>query len=164
MNVFILPYAGIYLWRICVARGGARPGSGPKPGYKKTMTELSRIEAKLEGILPHEWLLKVVRGDPILQRYVVDVVDKQGAVIGQEVHEKEVYPDIAMRHDAAKAAAPYYAPRLATQVITLRGREDVINSLTDEQLDAAIEQLAGSPEVKKATTKTKKAKVLDGND
>lgn len=119
------------------------------------MVELARIEAQLQGLLPHEWLLKVVRGDSIIQRYTTDVLDKQGKIIGQEVHEKEVYPDLSMRHDAAKAAAPYYAPRLATQVITLRGREDLINSLTDEQLDEAIAQLEGSPEVKKAVRKAK---------
>ncbi len=122
-------------------RGGARPNSGRKPGAKMLMSELSQAEAKLAGILPHEWLLKVVRGDPIEQSYTVDVVDKKGQVIGQEVMTKTVYPDLQMRHDAAKAAAPYYAPRLATQVITLRGREDVLNQLTDEQLDDAIKAL-----------------------
>ena len=122
-------------------RGGSRPNSGPKPGAKKIMSELSQAEAKLAGILPHEWLLAVVRGDPIEQRYTFDVLDKAGAVIGQEVGVRTVYPTLDMRHDAAKAAAPYYAPRLATQVITLRGREDVLNQLTDDQLDDAIKQL-----------------------
>lgn len=122
-------------------KGGSRPNSGRKPGPKKLVSELSQAEAKLAGILPHEWLLKVVRGDPIEQSYTVDVIDKAGLVIGQEVKTRTIYPDIAMRHDAAKAAAPFYAPRLATQVITLRGREDVLNQLTDDQLDAAIRDL-----------------------
>ncbi len=122
-------------------RGGHRPGSGRKPGAKLLMFALSQAEAKLAGILPHEWLLKVVRGDPIEQNYTVDVLDKKGQVIGQEVVTKTVYPDLQMRHDAAKAAAPYYAPRLATQVITLRGREDVLNQLSDDQLEKAIRQL-----------------------
>lgn len=122
-------------------RGGARPNSGRRPGAKQLMSELSQAEAKLAGILPHEWLLKVVRGDPIEQSYTVNVVDKKGKIIGQEVMTKTVYPDLHMRHDAAKAAAPYYAPRLATQVITLRGREDMLNQLTDEQLDEAIRTL-----------------------
>lgn len=103
--------------------------------------QLSKIEAKLAGILPHEWLLKVMQGEPITQKYVVPVLDKSGVVIGQEVHEKEIYPDFDMRHEAAKAAAPYYAPRLATQVVTIRGREDMLNQMTDEQIDAAIRAL-----------------------
>lgn len=77
------------------------------------MSELCQAEAKLAGILPHEWLLKVVRGDPIEQSYTVDVLDRMGQIIGQEVVTKTVYPDLLMRHDAAKAAAPYYAPRLS---------------------------------------------------
>lgn len=129
--------------RFTMPRGGARPNSGPKPGSKQIMTALAQAEAKLAGLLPHEWLLKVVRGEPIEQHYVVDVIDKKtGVVIGEEVHSKMVYPSLDMRADAAKAAAPYYAPRLATQVITLRGREDVLNQLTDEQIDAAIVELA----------------------
>lgn len=126
-----------------MASSDARPKPGPNARSKHIMTALAQAEAKLAGLLPHEWLLKVVRGEPIEQHYVVDVLDKKsGVIIGQEVQSKMVYPSLDMRADAAKAAAPYYAPRLATQVITLRGREDVLNQLSDEQIDAAIVELA----------------------
>lgn len=129
--------------------GGARPGAGAKPGVKKAMTDLARAEAKLNGILPHEWLLNVVRGEPIEQMYLQDVIDEHGVIIGQEVKTMMVYPPLDMRVDAAKAVAPYYAPRLATQVITLRGREDMLNSMTDEQIEATIKELSASIKTKK---------------
>lgn len=136
--------------------GGPRPNAGRKPGSKLAMSELSQAEAKLAGILPHEWLLKVVRGEPIEQNYTVDVLDKKGNIIGQEVMTKTVYPDLPMRHDAAKAAAPYYAPRLATQVITLKGREDLLGQLSDAQLDDAIKDLERQAKLPTTTTPTKR--------
>lgn len=126
-------------------RGGPRPGSGAKPGVKRAMTELAKAEAKMTGILPHEWLLQVMRGEPIRQARVRTILNKQGEAIGQEVEMYDHYPDIAMRADAAKAAAPYYAPRLATQVVTIRGREDLLNSMTDSELEKQIKALEITP-------------------
>lgn len=126
-------------------RGGYRPNSGGKKGVKRAMTELAQAEAKMTGMLPHEWLLHVMRGEPIQQAFVKNVVNKSGLVIGEEVEIREVYPDLSMRHDAAKAAAPYYAPRLATQVVTIRGREDLLNNLTDTQLEEQIKALERGP-------------------
>jgi hypothetical protein len=122
------------------SHGGARKGAGRPKGAANTLSTMAREEARATGVLPHEWLLGVVRGEPIEQRRFKDVFDKRGNLIGRELMVEEVYPDLAMRQDAAKAAAPYFAPRLATQVITLRGREDLLNSLTDEQLEAEIRQ------------------------
>jgi hypothetical protein len=121
------------------------PVPGRRIGAKPIIDQLSKIEAKLAGILPHEWLLKVMQGEPIKQKYVVDVLDKNNVVIGQEVREKDVYPDFDTRQEAAKAAAPYYAPRLATQVVTIRGREDMLNQMTDEQIDKALKALLEPP-------------------
>jgi hypothetical protein len=129
--------------------GGQRQGAGRPRGLKNVMTDLARAEAKLAGMLPHEFLLAVVRGDTIRQRVVNNVINKQGKVIGQEIQEFDVIPDFQMRVDAAKAAAPYYAPRLATQVVTIRGREDVLNQLSDDQLDQAIKTLTSSGTRKK---------------
>ena len=120
--------------------GGARKGSGRPKNAVNALSTMAREEARATGVLPHEWLPSVVRGEPIEQRRYKDVHDKRGNLTGRELVVEEVYPDLAMRQDAAKAAAPYYAPRLATQVITLRGREDLLNSLTDEQLEAEIKQ------------------------
>jgi hypothetical protein len=129
-------------------KGGPRPNSGRRPGSKLLMSQLSQAEAKLAGILPHEWLLKVVRGDPIEQSYTVDVLDKKGQIIGQEVMTKTVYPDLQMRHDAAKAAAPYYAPRLATQMVTLHQTSQQYPLIDTKQLSPSqlleLEKILGS--------------------
>lgn len=67
--------------------------------------------------MPHEWLLKVARGEPIPHKQWKVVYDKKGNELSRELVEVEVYADFATRIDAAKAAAPYYAPRLATQQV-----------------------------------------------
>lgn len=121
-----------------ISSGGE--GGMPK-SIKQVMRDLAKAEAKLSGILPHEFLLNIVRGEPIVQRYAIDIKDDYGVVVEQKIYEKEVYPTMEARTEAAKAAAPYFAPRLATQVVTIRGREDVLNNLTDEQLDSLIASL-----------------------
>ena len=124
--------------KITTGNGGARHGAGRPKGSVQKLTTQAREQAKEMGLLPHEWLLKITRGEPIVQSRWVDVVDSKGKITGREVITGLVYPDLQMRQDSAKAAAPYYAPRLATQVVTIRGREDLLNSFTDQQLDEAI--------------------------
>lgn len=78
-------------------KGGARPGAGRKPGSVNKMTLKAREEAAKSGQLPHEFVLAVARGEEI----------------------DGYRPTFAERVDAAKVAAPYFAPRLGTlQVAT----------------------------------------------
>jgi len=75
-----------------MSRGGKRPGAGrPKGSVSKLATE-AVAKAKATGDLPHEFLLKIVRGEPI---------DGTSPPIEQRIH-------------AAIAVAPYFAPKLAT--------------------------------------------------
>jgi hypothetical protein len=99
--------------------GGARPGSGRLKGRKQTVSNQARKEAAAAGLLPHEWLLKVARGEPIPHKQWKIIYDRNGNELSRELVEVEVYADFATRIDAAKAAAPYYAPRLATQQVKL---------------------------------------------
>ena len=99
--------------------GGARPGGGRRKGRKQTVSNQAREEAAASGLLPHEWLLKVARGEPIPHKQWKITYDKSGNELSRELVEVEVYADFATRIDAAKAAAPYYAPRLATQQVKL---------------------------------------------
>ena len=65
---------------------------------------MAREAAVATGELPHEFLLRVSRGGPI-----TDVVAREG------IYEAvERTPTFAERVDAAKAAAPFYAPKLAS--------------------------------------------------
>jgi len=68
-----------------VALGGARPGAGRKKGGHNRLTDEALSKAKRGGILPLDYLLKVMR-------------DESG--------------DDARRIDAAKAAAPYCHAKL----------------------------------------------------
>jgi hypothetical protein len=81
-------------------------------------------QAKLQGLLPHELLLQVARGEPMHR-----VVVKRGLVI----EEPEPY-DFQTRVDAMKAAAPYYAPKISTV--------EVISGVPDDELDAIIARAA----------------------
>ena len=98
--------------------GGARPGAGRPKGSTQKITTKAREEAMKTGLLPHEWLLKVARGEPILHKYYRTTVDRRGKE-AKELVEEEVYADFATRVDAAKAAAPYFAPKLSAQTVSI---------------------------------------------
>lgn len=107
-------------------RGGPRPNSGRKPGSTNRVTVAAREAARETGLLPHEWLLKVSRGEPIEQKRWKDVLDGEGNVVDREVVTEVVYADFGTRMDAAKAAAPFYAPRLATQTVSVQGGNEAV--------------------------------------
>lgn len=111
--------------------GGARKGAGRPKGSVQKLTAQAREEAKATGLLPHEWLLKVSRGEPIEQSHWKETHNAKGEVTSKVLVTGMVYPDIVMRIDAAKAAAPYYAPKLATQIISVNsgGPEGIAEQL-----------------------------------
>lgn len=84
-----------------MAKGGKRPGAGRPKGSTNRMTRAMREAAAASGKLPHEILLDVARGK---------------AMPGRK--EK---PSYEQQLDAAKAAAPYYAPRLLGAVVKTPG-------------------------------------------
>ena len=100
--------------------GGPRIGAGRPRGAKNKISKAAIKAAKETGVLPHEWLLSVARGDAIEQKRHEIVRDKDGNETKIVVAEM-IYPDIGVRMDAAKAAAPFYAPKLATKVISMQG-------------------------------------------
>lgn len=68
-----------------MARGGARPGSGRKPGTRNKRTEEQMQAVEASGLTPLEYLLSVMR---------------------------DISQETGKRVDAAKAAAPYVHARL----------------------------------------------------
>ena len=94
-------------------------------GATNRMAIEAREKAKATGDLPHEFLLRIARGEAIYR----DVVDRDGST----KRVLEVY-DFEDRKDAAKAAAPYYAPKISTV--------EVIKGVPDDELDSIIAQLA----------------------
>ena len=77
-------------------RGGARKGAGRKKGSATAKTREIADKAAQEGITPLEYMLEVMRRE-----------------IHPELEPDEVWKAMAMKFEAAKAAAPYIHPRLA---------------------------------------------------
>lgn len=109
-----------------MAVGGPRPGSGRPKGSVTKVTAKAREAAMETGLLPHEWLLKVSRGEGIKHKRWVVKYDAKGNEKSRELVEEEIYADFSTRLDAAKAAAPFYAPRLATQTVSLQGGNEAV--------------------------------------
>jgi hypothetical protein len=109
-----------------MAVGGARAGAGRPKGTLAKVTAKAREAAMETGMLPHEWLLKVSRGEGIVHKRWVVKYDAKGKEKSKELVEEEVYADFPTRIDAAKAAAPFYAPRLAVQTVSVSGNSDAV--------------------------------------
>jgi hypothetical protein len=89
------------------------------------MSKRAREEAQKTGELPHEFLLRVARGEQI-DGYA---------------------PTFPERVEAAKASAPYFAPKLtATDVSAdLRTTNRSVSELSDEELLAIVGLAGGEP-------------------
>ena len=77
-------------------RGGRRPGAGRKTGGATKRTREVADKAAAEGVTPLEFMLGIMRSD-----LPEDASDEQRVLM------------MAMRFEAAKAAAPYMHPKLS---------------------------------------------------
>jgi hypothetical protein len=88
-----------------------------------------------KNLKPHEWLRAIAVGElTVIQDVVQDSTDPTG---GTWVTCTRPFT-ARERLDAAKAAAPYYAPRLASQTIVQKSEEE---TMTDTELEAAAKKL-----------------------
>lgn len=134
--------------------GGARPGAGRPKGRITSVSAKAREAAAQTGLLPHEWLLKVSRGEPIEQKRWQVVFDSQGREVARELVVEEYYADFSTRVDAAKAAAPFYAPKLAAQTMTVGMSGTMgLHNLSEEELNAKLILLTAEVAASTATTK-----------
>lgn len=103
-----------------------KKNKGGRPlGAANRLAIEARERAQATGELPHEFLLRIARGEPIFRK----VVALDGNT--KEVQEEYSFED---RKDAAKAAAPYFAPKISTV--------EVIRGVADDELDSIIAKLA----------------------
>ena len=115
-----------------------------KRGTKRISTktqEAARLQAKEDGyLLPHEILLKAANGECFKQKKLVIIYHKRGPNKGHEKErkwvEEDYWPTVQEQVDAAKAAAPYYSPKLATQMVKT-------DEKTADALTAVMKELAG---------------------
>jgi hypothetical protein len=87
-----------------------------RPSHKTAMQRAQEAKAET-GLLPHEWLLKVALGEPIIHHRWRIQYNRQGTEISRELVVEEMYADFKTRVEAAKAAAPFFAPRLSTMKV-----------------------------------------------
>lgn len=102
--------------------------------YKTSIRRLARQS----GELPHEFLLRVSRGE------VIDI-QKRDPDDPTLFYTEQVVPDLAMRIDAAKASAPYFAPKLSIQQVDVSGMSELQDLSVDElssRLRVLLVQLA----------------------
>lgn len=115
-------------------RGGAKPGAGRPKGGKNKPNE-TMVDAKESvidtGLLPHEWLREVALGNGVEQKRWSIKYDLKGEEISRELITEIIYAQFTVRIDAAKAAAPYYAPRLASQLVSIGNSGDITKTLKD---------------------------------
>lgn len=76
-------------------RGGRRVGAGRKTGSATAKTREIADKAAEEGITPLEFMLQVMREEP-----------------AADLEPAKMLQAVALRFEAAKAAAPYIHPRL----------------------------------------------------
>ncbi|CAB4172119.1 hypothetical protein UFOVP931_46 [uncultured Caudovirales phage] len=120
-----------------MAGGGRQPGAGRPKGALSKVTAKAKQAAMETGLLPHEWLLQVSRGEGIKHKRWVVKYDKNGKEVSRDLVEEEIYADFPTRIDAAKAASPFYAPKLAVQTVSVTGNSDAVS----ETLKAIAEKL-----------------------
>lgn len=101
-------------------------GRGRPEGSTNKFSVKSREWAESTGELPHEFLLRVARGEVVKHKV-------KNPLSG--LYEDEDYvPKWEDRMDAAKSAAPYFAPKFATV--------ELIQKVSDDELDEIIKILA----------------------
>lgn len=100
---------------------------GGRPlGSTNRLIREARERARETGELPHEFLLRIAQGQVITRKIIDPLTQKEVEVV-------ENY-DFEARKDAAKAAAPYFAPKISTV--------EVIRGVQDDELDSIIAELA----------------------
>lgn len=125
---------------------GQHHGKGGRPlGSKNALSLMAIEEAKKTGMLPHEWLLSIAQGHPIKQMMPVRIVDGEG-VETLEWEEREIYPGIDTRIDAAKSSAQFYAPRLSSVQVKSTGGKGILRDMDNDTLEETLEELRRATE------------------
>jgi hypothetical protein len=103
------------------------PGNkgGRPPGSLNRLSQAAREAAARTGLLPHEILLSMARGEPVRIVKVLPTGDHVETY--QEI-------DVDTAKDAAKAAAPYYAPKMSTV--------ELLSGVSDGDLNELIKSAA----------------------
>lgn len=94
-----------------MAKGGRRPGAGRPKGSINKRSMAARAAVQKTGMLPHEALLAIAQGSA-------------KKVLGHDVTDAE-------RIECFKAAAPYFAPRLAAMMMKVTDKTNPWEEIFD---------------------------------
>ena len=95
-----------------LARKDELPGIEMLP--EGAVVDIGPEDEKMRTILPHEWLLDIVRGSGVVQKKVRVEYDLMGDEKARHVVTELVFPTIEQRISIAKSIANYYAPKLVS--------------------------------------------------
>lgn len=85
----------------------------------KKIKKLADMAAE-QGMLPHEFLLKIALGEPFMQKMAIPTKDKEtGEILSQRIVEFLYIAPPDVRISCAKFAAPFFAPKLASQTVSV---------------------------------------------
>lgn len=118
----------------------ARRGKGRPPNSTNRMSMAAREAAARTGLLPHEILLSIARGEPQRLQVPTGKKLKDGS---PDLEERWVGVTLEDVRDAAKAAAPFYAPKMSTV--------ELISGVSEDDLDQLIASAASEAGVSLAT-------------
>lgn len=118
--------------RLSAAEMKGPPGKPGRPeGSMNRLARESRERAEQTGALPHELLLQWARGEPMTRR----VPGEHGDPADPKTWEVEyIPPEPDDMRDCAKAAAPFFAPKISTVEFTAE--------LSDAELEQLIKEFA----------------------
>ena len=113
------------------------------PTESKLLKKLALVGAKDEGMQPHEFLKHIMNGHPVKQKSLVTTYNAAGVEQDKVLIEEDIYPSLEVRLEAAKCAAPYYAPKLSAQAISFtdESKNKDVKTLTDEELMKIIHDI-----------------------
>lgn len=119
----------------------AKNKGGRPLGSMSKLAREAREKAQATGLLPHEFLLAVARGERITRWEPHPHPEQAAAGVVVEVVEKYGFEE---RIDAAKAAAPYYAPKISTvEVIAGVNSDDLDELIARAAAEAGISLVVG---------------------
>lgn len=129
-------------------------GPGRPLNSTNKLSRAAIAAASANGELPHMFLLRIMRGE-------VMSTDVMNPETGQLSKVYQV-PDLPMRMDAAKAAAPYFAPKLQAVEFSASLADEELNQLlaiygAQAGFSLAPVQPGGSQEEEDGTTTTTQA-------
>jgi len=117
-----------------VRYGGSKVEKEKSLNSSKRVLKQAREESIKDNILPHEWLLRVMLGKPVKQCKYQITYNAQGNEIHRELIEEDYYADFETRFEAAKAAAPFFAPKhsfVQSRIDSKSEADQVIEALKD---------------------------------